>query len=57
VSIKVRITSISVVRLTTWRSAAKPHAGYLNAHRMQRGFVCCNGLLGGGIRASSLKFI
>jgi hypothetical protein len=32
--------------LTSWRSAAKPPARYLNADRMLRGFVCCNGLLG-----------
>ena len=28
-------------------SAAKPHARCFNAHTMQRGFVCCNGPLGG----------
>ena len=31
--------------LTTWRSAAKPRTRCVIAHKVLRGFVCCNGLL------------
>jgi hypothetical protein len=33
--------------ITSWRSAAKPRTRWLIGHRMLRGFVCCNGMLGG----------
>jgi hypothetical protein len=36
-----------MVDLTSGRSAAKPQTGRRSAYRIQRGFVCCNGVLGG----------